>query len=117
MGVIPFVDKFRARRAIKSADNEIERLKDRIDRTRNKIDAAKRRADKTDSVKVVNNASELDIKLQSLLCPGGSGGGDSGADAEAARRCRTQLKLKKGGRVPNEKKAEWDACIERETGG
>lgn len=114
---IPFIDRFKAKRAIKKASKEVKRVDRAIKDARDAIDTAKDKADVTDRVSIVNNASKVEQDLNTMLCPrgsGGSAGGEADPCDDVKTDCRKKVGAKLKGPVPAKFKGSFDACVEAE---
>lgn len=102
---IPFIDRFKARRAVAKAKKEVKKVDRAIKDARDAIDTAKDKADVTDRVSIVNSASEVERNLDTMLCPRSAGGGGAGDECDKVKLdCRKKLGLSLKGPASDKKK-------------
>lgn len=111
---IPFVDRFRARRAISKAKKEIKKIGKVIDRTRKVIEDAKKKADVTDRVSIVNDASAVEDQLEKTLCPIKPGGSGGDPCDEVRNDCRKKVGANTRGPVAKSFRQAWEGCVTKE---
>jgi hypothetical protein len=110
---IPFIDRFKAKRAISKAKKQVKKVDRAVKDARDAIDRAKDKADVTDRVSIVNSASEVERNLDTMLCPRGAGGGEGGDPCKEVKAdCRKKVHANIKGPVSSKFKGAYDACVE-----
>lgn len=108
---IPFVDRFRARRAIKGAGKAVKKVEHAIKDARHAIDAAKEKADVTDRVSITSAANAVEQHLETTLCPVRSSGGGSDPCDDAKADCRKKVGANLKGPVSKKFRGAWEGCV------
>lgn len=107
---IPFIDRFKARRAIKGAGKAVKKVEHAIKDARSAIDTAKEKADVTDRVSITNAANAVEQHLETTLCPVRSGGGSDPCD-DAKADCRKKVGANLKGPVSKKFRGAWEGCV------